>query len=88
MRLRMRVRPVRWYSRQGMILTVWSALAETMKLESAVMVSWLVWNSCSNVCLSSKVSASHIFIVLSRPALTRTRPMGEYETLRTPPKEG
>ena len=53
----MRVRPVRWYSRQGMILTVWSALAETMKLESAVMVSWLVWNSCSNVCLSSNRSS-------------------------------
>jgi len=65
MRLRMGVRPVRWYSRQGVILTVWSVLAETMKLESAVMVSCLVVYSCSNVCLSSKVSASQIFIVLS-----------------------
>jgi len=83
MRFRMGVRAVRVYSRQGVILTVLSSLAETMKLESAVMVSWLVRNSCSNVCLSSKVSASQIFIVLSKAALTRIRPLGEYETLRT-----
>jgi len=70
-------------SRQLVILTVLSSLAETMKLESAVTVSCLVLNSCSNVCLSSKVSASQIFIVLSQPALTRIHPLGEYETLRT-----
>ena len=29
----MGVRPVRWYSRQGVIITVLSVLAETMKLE-------------------------------------------------------
>jgi len=61
----MGVRAVRVYSRQGVILTILSLLAETMKLESAVMVSCLVMNFCSNVCLSSKVSASQIFIVLS-----------------------
>jgi len=35
----MGVRAVRWSSRQGVILTVLSLLAETMKLESADMVS-------------------------------------------------
>jgi len=43
----------------------------------------VVMNSCSNVCLSSKVSASQICIVLSQPVITRTRPLGEYETLET-----
>jgi len=38
----MGVREVSWYSRIGVNLTVWSLLAETIKLESAVMVSWLV----------------------------------------------
>ena len=40
--MRMGARAVMWYSRQGVNLTVWSVLAETMKLESAVMVSCLV----------------------------------------------
>ena len=44
----MGARAVMWYSRQGVILTVLSVLAETMKLESAVMVSCLVLNSCTN----------------------------------------
>ena len=81
MRLRTGVRSMRWYSRQGVILTVFVEVGETMKLES-VMVSCSVLNSCSNMCLTRKSQHPELqsFVVTGT---RKNTPVGEYETLLT-----